>query len=110
MPHIGRETWLAAAETGRLADKDGHPVTADQIVRAGEHYLHLTPAQREPDVNADIRVLFEDEAILVVNKPAPLPVHVGGRFNRNTLQYILMPSGIRCGRAACIGWMRTRRA
>ncbi len=58
-------------------------------MRAGEHYLHLTPAQREPDVNADIRVLFEDEAILVINKPAPLPVHVGGRFNRNTLQFII---------------------
>jgi len=89
MPHLGRETWLAASTAGRLADKDGHRVLADQIVRAGEHYLHLTPAQREPDVNADIRVLFEDEAILVVNKPAPLPVHVGGRFNRNTLQFII---------------------
>ncbi|MBL9130394.1 MAG: sulfurtransferase [Verrucomicrobiaceae bacterium] len=89
MPHIGRETWLQTAKNGRITDKDGKPVTANHIVRAGEHYLHLTPAQREPDVNPDIRVLFEDEAILVVNKPAPLPVHVGGRFNRNTLQFIL---------------------
>jgi hypothetical protein len=31
--------------------------------RADQNILHLTPAQREPDVNADIRVLFEDEAI-----------------------------------------------
>jgi UPF0176 protein len=89
MPHIGREVWLQTAQNGRITDKDGHPVSADHVVRAGEHYLHLTPALREPDVNPDIRVLFEDEAILVVNKPAPLPVHVGGRFNRNTLQFIL---------------------
>lgn len=89
MPHIGREVWLQTAQNGRLTDKNGTPVAADHIVRAGEHYLHHTPALREPDVNADIRVLFEDEAILVLNKPAPLPVHVGGRFNRNTLQYIL---------------------
>lgn len=89
MPHIGRAVWLGASEAGRLADKQGRPVTADKVVRAGEHYLHSTPAQREPDVNADIRVLFEDEAILVLNKPAPLPMHVGGRFNRNTLQFIL---------------------
>ncbi len=89
MPHIGREVWLQTAQNGRLTDKDGKPVSTDHIVRAGEHYLHHTPALREPDVNPDIRVLFEDEAILVLNKPAPLPVHVGGRFNRNTLQYIL---------------------
>lgn len=89
MPHIGREVWLRAAEEGRLADRHGAPVAAHQTVRAGEHYLHLTPAQREPDVNPDIRVLFEDEAILVLNKPAPLPMHVGGRFSRNTLQYLL---------------------
>ena len=89
MPHIERETWQRASDEGRLADKDGVRVTADRVVRSGEHFLHLTPAQREPDVSTDIRVLFEDEAILVLNKPAPLPVHVGGRFNRNTLQYIL---------------------
>jgi UPF0176 protein len=89
MPHIGREAWLQAAQNGRLTGKDGRPVSADHIVRAGEHYLHHTPAMREPDVDPGIRVLHEDEAILVLNKPAPLPVHVGGRFNRNTLQYIL---------------------
>jgi len=89
MPHIPREQWLAVCEEGRIVTDQRVMVPAHQIVRAGERYLHLKPAQREPDVNADIRVLFEDEAIIVLNKPAPLPVHVGGRFNRNTLQFIL---------------------
>lgn len=44
------------AQNGRITDKDGHPVSADHVVRAGGHYLHLTPALREPDVNPDIRV------------------------------------------------------
>jgi RluA family pseudouridine synthase len=47
------------------------------------------PATREPDVNAAIRILYEDSAIVVVDKPAPLPVHPSGRFHRNTLQSIL---------------------
>lgn len=89
MPHIGREVWLQTAQNGRLTDKHGRAVAATHVVRAGEHYLHHTPALCEPDVSTDIRVLFEDEAILVLHKPAPLPVHVGGRFNRNTLQHIL---------------------
>ena len=52
-------------------------------------YLHRSPATSEPDVNAAIRVLHEDEAIVVIDKPAPLPLHPSGRFNRNTLQSIL---------------------
>jgi UPF0176 protein len=36
-----------------------------------------------------VEVLHEDEAIIVLNKPAPLPMHAGGRFYRNTLQHVL---------------------
>jgi RluA family pseudouridine synthase len=89
MPHIAREEWLAVCEAGGIVNNEHTPVSAQHIVRAGERYRHLKPARCEPDVNADIRVLFEDEAIIVVNKPAPLPVHACGRFNRNTLQFIL---------------------
>ena len=65
------------------------PVTADRVVRAGERYRQFLEQVTEPPVNAAIRILHEDEAIIVLNKPAPLPMHAGGRFNRNTLQYIL---------------------
>jgi len=51
--------------------------------------LQLFPAETEPDVATDIRVLHEDEAILIVHKPAPLPMHASGRFHRNTLQNLL---------------------
>ena len=64
-------------------------MTASQQVRSGERYLHRMPATSEPDVNVSIRVLYEDEAIVVLNKPAPLPMHPSGRFNRNTLQSIM---------------------
>ena len=47
------------------------------------------PAKREPDVNAAIEILHEDEAIVAINKPAPLPMHPCGRFNRNSLTHIL---------------------
>ena len=43
----------------------------------------------EPDVNGRVEILHEDEALIVLNKPAPLPMHAGGRFYRNTLQHIL---------------------
>jgi len=64
-------------------------VFADQKVRSGERYFHLLPEKAEPAVNPNIQIVYEDEAVVVVNKPAPLPMHPSGRFNRNTLQYIL---------------------
>ena len=96
--HIAREEWLKTCAEGRLlqrivpegqAGPDPIAVAADQIVRGGDRYLHVHRAASEPDVNADIRILHEDEAIIVVHKPAPLPMHPCGRFNRNTLTAIL---------------------
>ena len=89
LPHTDREEWLRVFEEGRITDKDGAPVTPTQRVRAGEHYLHLKPASQEPAVSAEVKVIHEDEALLVLHKPAPLPMHEGGRFCRNTLQYFL---------------------
>ncbi|MGV3754413.1 MAG: sulfurtransferase [Verrucomicrobiota bacterium] len=89
LDHIPREEWLGLLSQGRILNHLRLPVTAEHIVRTGERYLHLLPAITEPDVNANIRILHEDEAIIVLEKPAPLPLHPSGRYNRNTLQSIL---------------------
>ncbi|MFM8364827.1 MAG: RluA family pseudouridine synthase, partial [Verrucomicrobiota bacterium] len=88
-PHIDPVDWRGLFEKSRILSADRQPVPPDHRVRAGERYLRKTPAEIEPDVNADIRVIHEDEAILVIDKPAPLPVHPSGRFHRNTLLSIL---------------------
>ncbi len=88
-PHVTAELWRQRFADGRIVDPAGQPVRADRIVHAGERYRHKVPAVIEPDVNLRIEVLHEDEAIIVLNKPAPLPMHAGGRFCRNTLQHVL---------------------
>ena len=80
--------WQERIDQGRIIYKD-KPIAADTIVRAGWRVEHLTPQATEPPVNADVTIVHEDEAIVVVNKPAPLPMHPCGRFNRNTLGYFL---------------------
>jgi UPF0176 protein len=87
--HIPAEDWQRRCENGLVIDADHQPVSADRIVRTGERYLHKIPGAVEPDVNMQIEILHEDEALIVINKPAPLPMHAGGRFCRNTLQYVL---------------------
>ncbi len=87
--HIGREAWQQEFASQRVLDSDGQPADPSRKVKAGERYFHLYPIQAEPPVNPGIRIVHEDEALLVLEKPAPLPVHAGGRFSRNTLQYFL---------------------
>ena len=89
LPHQPREMWEAACRDGRMLDENRGPLAVTDRVRDGQQLLHHFPATREPDVNPEIRLIHVDEAILVLSKPAPLPFHPGGRFNRNTLQYLL---------------------
>jgi RluA family pseudouridine synthase len=88
-PQIAPEYWHERFVMQLILDARHQAVSADRQVRSGERYLHRMPATSEPDVNAAIRVLHEDSALVVLNKPAPLPLHPSGRFNRNTLQSIL---------------------
>lgn len=87
--HVPAADWHRHCEQGRMLGLDGQPAGPDHVVHTGERYLQRKPETVEPDVNVDLRILYEDEAILVLHKPAPLPMHPCGRFNRNTLQYIL---------------------
>ena len=88
-PGSSREEWRERCEAGRIVRPNGEPRGVDHIVRAGERLFHILPAAAEPPVRADLRVVHEDESILVLEKPAPLPMHSCGRFHRNTLQHLL---------------------
>lgn len=87
-PHLGREHWENEFAKGRVL-QGRVTISGDRIARVGQRYGHLFPNTIEPEVNADIGFVWEDESIVVVNKPAPLPMHPSGRFNRNSLHSIL---------------------
>ena len=88
-PHLPREQWLEHFAAGNVLDPRGAVAEPEQRTRAGEEWTRVFPGTIEPAVNAGIEVLHEDEAIIVLNKPAPLPMHACGRFNRNTLSHFL---------------------
>lgn len=89
VPRISPDEWLQHWQAERLIDDNHHIIPLDVPLHAGQRILHRHPATCEPDVNGEIDLIHEDEALIVLNKPAPLPMHPGGRFNRNTLDYIL---------------------
>lgn len=82
--HLPTGYWAAECAEGRLL-YDGLPLAADAIVRSGMRLEHLLPGVCEPAVANAVQWIHEDEQLVVLNKPAPLPVHPCGRFNRNSL-------------------------
>jgi 23S rRNA pseudouridine1911/1915/1917 synthase len=60
---------------------------ASTKILAGQELKVFTEhtAIKEPDVDLNYSVIYEDEHILAVNKPGNLPVHPAGRFLFNTL-------------------------
>ncbi|TWU58065.1 RluA family pseudouridine synthase [Rubripirellula reticaptiva] len=87
-PPTRRQSWLDWIAAGDITI-DGQCAQADRVVLAGERYVHTMHDVCEPDVAPEVVVLHEDDAIIVVDKPAPMPVHPSGRFNRNTLLCLL---------------------
>ncbi len=88
-PQISPTEWAARCDAGRFENYGGTTRSKDHRVRGGERVVQIFPPGVEPPVSAEIRVIYEDEAILLIHKPAPLPMHASGRFHRNTLQHIL---------------------
>lgn len=88
-PHINLTVWQQRARDGHL-HIDRHPVRDfDQPVRAGNRVVHTIAQEVEPDVSVNLRFLYEDDALAVVSKPAPLAIHPCGRYNRNSLLPLL---------------------
>jgi RluA family pseudouridine synthase len=86
--HIDRDGWIGHVEAGHILSW-GKPVGLDRKVQHGQKYYHLLPDTTEPDVNPEIKVIYEDEDLVAIDKPAPLPMHPCGRFNKNSAQHIL---------------------
>lgn len=88
-PQIPREEWVRRGAEGRFVSYGGKPRGMDHIVRAGERILQIFPPEVEPEVAKSIRIVWDDEAVVAIEKPAPLPMHASGRYHRNTLQQLL---------------------
>lgn len=83
-----REEWQAELAAGLFLLNDGE-ARPESILAPGDHLVYLMPALVEPTVDSDYTALYEDDDLLVINKPAPLPCHPGGRFFAHTLWALL---------------------
>jgi len=83
-----RGQWLELVEEGRLRVNE-RPAVPSTVLQQGDLVEFLVPEQSEPPVNRAYRIVFEDDVLLVVDKPPDLPCHPSGRYFRNTLWRLL---------------------
>jgi 23S rRNA pseudouridine1911/1915/1917 synthase len=82
--HSSPVEWQRRIEDG-LVLVEGAPVRADRALTEGESLVWNRPPWREPQAPTSFAVLYDDEDVLGVAKPAGLPTLPGGSFLENTL-------------------------
>ncbi len=88
VPRSTPDIWIDKVNSDNL-EVNGKKITVDYKVQGGDVAIHQSEPKVEPSVNSDIKLIYDDEEIIVLEKPSPIPVHASGRFTRNSLINIL---------------------
>ncbi len=84
-PHVPATTWKTRMAKGHVMDETGCRVDANTAFRAGACIFYYRELEFEKPIPFTEQVLYQDEHILVADKPHFLPVIPSGRFLRETL-------------------------
>lgn len=68
---------------------NGQPADLESIIRNGDLITHKIHRHEPAVTSRPIGVVFEDDDILVIDKPSGIPVHPTGRYRFNTITKIL---------------------
>ncbi|CAI7635081.1 Pseudouridine synthase RluC/RluD [Penicillium manginii] len=82
------EYYRNALDDG-LVCVNGKPAGRDAVIKNGQKISH-TIHRHEPPVTAlPIGIIHEDDDLIVIDKPAGVPVHAAGRYHYNSVTEIL---------------------
>jgi tRNA pseudouridine32 synthase/23S rRNA pseudouridine746 synthase len=84
-PHIEPSEWSARFSEDLVMTADGIPVKAGDAYLPNTHLLYFRRLAREPEIPFEEQILFQDEHILVADKPHFLPVTPSGLYLHQTL-------------------------
>ena len=84
-PQVEFETWTARMAKGEVIDETGRRVDQQTAYRAGACIYYYRELEDEKIIPYVEQVLYQDEHILVADKPHFLPVIPSGRFLHQTL-------------------------
>ena len=85
LPRISRAEWTDRMLSGTVLGEDGQPLAPDAPYVGGIRVYYWRELPHEDPIPFEAHVLFEDEHLVVADKPHFLPVTPGGRYVRETL-------------------------
>ncbi len=85
LPRISRAEWLERMQSGSVLGEDGQPLPPEAPYVGGARVYYWRELRQENPIPFEETVLFEDEHLVVADKPHFLPVTPGGRYVRETL-------------------------
>jgi 23S rRNA pseudouridine1911/1915/1917 synthase len=88
MPRLSRTRAqkIVRSSAYRLTGERRRPA---EIVRTGEVVFLLRDRFEEPETPLHYGVLYQDDALLIIDKPAGLPMHPTATYHKHTLSYLL---------------------
>ena len=87
------EEWQDIIRSGKIALDGVFCVEIQTPLRSGMQLEYFPGELAEPPVNRAYQIVFEDEHLLVIDKPGNLPVHTAGPYFNNTLWALLAENG-----------------
>ena len=89
-PRVGREVWLERLQRGKISDEEGRVLDETTPYRINARLRYFREVKAEPRIPFEERILFEDEEILVADKPHFLPVTPTGVHVNECLMHRLI--------------------
>lgn len=84
-PGIPEKTWRLRMSKGEVVDETGQHLIPESLYRAGACIFYYRELEQEPSIPFSESIIYQDDHLLVVDKPHFLPVVPAGRFLRETL-------------------------
>lgn len=84
-PAIDRATWLQRMTTNKVLDGAGAPIGPEHPYRVGLKVRYFREVPNETPIPFEEQVLWQDEHLLVADKPHFLPVMPAGEYVEQTL-------------------------
>jgi len=85
MQGISRREWTERLQDHSVLNEQGEPVTAEQAYTPHTRLFYYRHIEGEPQLPESARIVFEDEHLLVADKPHFMPVTPAGRYVQQSL-------------------------
>ncbi|MCX6124853.1 MAG: RluA family pseudouridine synthase [Proteobacteria bacterium] len=90
-PFLSPLSWKQHIEAGKVTINEQVEWNVDRALAPGDRLGRVHLISDEPPVDTNLTVLWSDNDIAVISKPAGLPMHEAGFFRRKTVSWLLKP-------------------